>query len=66
VDERFYHPTGAESYYGRKKKFKRFLQIFYNVKTTRLRKLWNRMERSGLVDSFGPRVRDSGKSGNGG
>ncbi len=31
MDERFYHPTGAESYYGRKKKFKRFLQFFYKV-----------------------------------
>ncbi|MGA2373923.1 MAG: hypothetical protein ABSF72_00280 [Candidatus Sulfotelmatobacter sp.] len=24
VDERFYHPTGGESYYYRKKKFKKF------------------------------------------
>jgi hypothetical protein len=31
VDERFYHPTGAESYYGREKKFKRFLHFFYKV-----------------------------------
>jgi hypothetical protein len=31
VDERFYHPTGAESYYGRKKKFKGFLHFFYKV-----------------------------------
>ncbi len=31
MDERFYHPTGAESYYGRKKEFKRFLHFFYKV-----------------------------------
>ncbi|MGA9975899.1 MAG: hypothetical protein WBP98_13925, partial [Candidatus Sulfotelmatobacter sp.] len=34
MDERFYHPTGAESYYYRKKKFKKFLHFFYNVSET--------------------------------
>ncbi|MGA8503450.1 MAG: hypothetical protein WB683_17995 [Candidatus Sulfotelmatobacter sp.] len=34
VDERFYHPTGGESYYYREKKFKKFLHFFYSVNKT--------------------------------
>jgi hypothetical protein len=37
VDERFYHRTGAESYYGRKKKFKDFFYIFFTRSICRFR-----------------------------
>jgi hypothetical protein len=49
VDERFYHPTGGESYYFRKKKFKKFFYTFFTTS----------VEPSVTSESNGPRWVDS-------
>jgi hypothetical protein len=54
VDERFYHPTGGESYYYRKKKFKRFFDIFFTTLTEPL--VTSESNGPRRVDSFTPRV----------
>jgi hypothetical protein len=49
LGQRYYHRTGAKSYYGGKKKFKNFLHFFYKVNLPNSRNpawKWNPQEAS--------------------